>query len=109
MCCNEQYTSVPLGAIARYPVKDSKFQTEALPEYLTIDIEAESRPIAIVGLARSAIQAFSMAIANKINATAISANRAKVCIYLPLVEGRQRMSFLPTATTRERTPDGQEL
>ena len=29
-----------------------------------------------------AIQAFSMAIANKINATALSANRAKVCIYL---------------------------
>ena len=47
-----------------------------------------------------------MAIANKINATAMSTNRAKVCIYLPLVEGRQRMSFLPTATTRERTPDG---
>jgi hypothetical protein len=50
MFCNEQYRSVPLGAIARYPVKDSKFQTEALPEYLTIDIEVESRPIAIVGL-----------------------------------------------------------
>jgi len=32
--------------------------------------------------ARSAIQAFSMAIANKINATAMSTNRAKVCIYL---------------------------
>jgi hypothetical protein len=47
-----------------------------------------------------------MAIANKVNATAMSTNRAKVCIYLPLVEGRQRMSFSPTATTRERTPDG---
>ena len=28
------------------------------------------------------LQAFRMAIANKINATAMSANRAKVCIYL---------------------------
>jgi hypothetical protein len=32
--------------------------------------------------ARFAIQAFSMAIANKISATAMSTNRAKVCIYL---------------------------
>jgi hypothetical protein len=32
--------------------------------------------------ARSAIQAFSMAITNKINVTAMSTNRAKVCIYL---------------------------
>jgi hypothetical protein len=50
MRCNEQCRSVLLGAIARHLVKDSKFQTEALPEYLTIDIEVESRPIAIVGL-----------------------------------------------------------
>jgi hypothetical protein len=67
-------------------------------------------PLDLIALAaacaRSAIQLFSMAIANKINTTAMSTNRAKVCIYLPLLEGRQRMSFSPTATTRERTPDG---
>jgi hypothetical protein len=45
-----------------------------------------------------------MAIANKINATAMSTNKGKVCIYLPL--GRQRMSFSPTAAPRDRTPDG---
>ena len=34
--------------------------------------------------ARFTIQAFSMARANKINATAMSANRAKVCILFAL-------------------------
>ena len=43
------------------------------------------------------LQAFRMAIANKINATAMSANRAKVCIYLRLGR-RLRVPPAPAAT-----------